>query len=119
MSNHEEQLTQVAISIEQAKEAIELSDALARLHKNKDFKLVITEGLFQKEATRAVLLRADPEMQTESEQKQVNDIITSIGGVYAYFGKTYAVGYAAKQSIVADEETRGDILLEQLGEENL
>jgi hypothetical protein len=119
MNMQEQQLAQIEITIEQAHEAIALADALKRLHKNKDFKLVITEGLFDKEASRVVILRSDPEMASEKEQKECNDIITTIGGVFGYFNKIYAIGNQCHMSLEADKETRGDILQEQLGEDNL
>jgi hypothetical protein len=119
MSNHEAHLSQIEISIDQAKEAIALADALARLHKNKDFNLVITDGLFKEEASRVVLVRADPEFASDERQKEVNDIITTIGGVFAYFNKIYTVGNQCHMSLQADQETRGEILTEQLGEDEI
>ena len=115
MSN-EQDLKTVEISIEQAEEAIEVAEALKRLHNNKDFQKVIVEGFFKEEASRVVILRADPEMLADEHQKQVNDIITSIGGLYGYFRKIYGVANQAYASLVADQETRGDILEEQLEE---
>lgn len=117
--DQQQQLQQIEISIDQAKEAVALSSALRRLHQNKDFELVITKGFFDAEASRAVLLRADPEMQSDENQKQINDIITSIGGLYGFLSKVYRVGQMAEQSMSDDQETRGEILQEQLGEENI
>ena len=42
--NPEQQLQSIEISIEQAKEAISMAEALDRLHKNPDFQKVIREG---------------------------------------------------------------------------
>lgn len=114
-----EQLNAVEIDIERARELIELAEALKRLHNNKDFKLIIREGYFKEEASRVVIVRADPEMASEEDQKQINDIITSIGGLFAYFHKIYALGNRAQMSLVADEETRSEILEEQLAEDDL
>ncbi len=119
MNAQETELAQIDISIEQAVEMIDTADALRRLHDNKDFHRVIVKGYFKEEAARAVLLRADPEMGSEQAQKEVNDVITSIGGLFAYFHKTYAVANQARMSMAEDEETRGEILAEQLGEETI
>lgn len=98
---------------------IDEADALTRLHKNKDFKMVITDAFFQDESKRAVLLRSDHEMQTPEKLAQVDNIITSIGGLFAFFNKVYTMGNMAKQSMAADQETRGELLAEQLDEESL
>jgi len=114
-----ENLKLVELSIEQANEAIALAEALKRLHKNKDFKLLITEGYFKEESARVVILRADPEMASDEGQKQVNDIITSIGGLYAYFHKVFYMGNQAHKSLLEDENERNLLLGEQLGEDSI
>ena len=45
MSEVEQQLNSVELSIEAAKQLIERSDALRRLENNKDFKNLFIEGL--------------------------------------------------------------------------
>ena len=119
MSEQRTDLEQIEISIEEAKKLIDTADALSRLHKNKDFIKVIVEGYFKEESARAVLLRADPEMASDSLQKQVNDIITSIGGLHSYFHKTFGLAGMARESQKNDEVMREEILAEQLGEETL
>ena len=66
----EEQIEQVELTIKQAKEAKALMDSVLKLQKNKDFKAVINEGYFEKQASRLVLLKADPSMQDEQSQKE-------------------------------------------------
>jgi len=117
--NHENQLEQVELGIKEAEEMIELADSLQRLHNNKDFKIVITNGYFVEEARRAVLLKSDPEMQSNEHQKQVDNIILSVGGLYAYFNKTYQMGNMAQRSLEDNEQTRSEILQEQLGEDTI
>ena len=41
-----EQIKQLEMSIDEAKELIALGDSIERLYKNKDFKKVILEGYF-------------------------------------------------------------------------
>jgi len=117
--NQDDQLDSLQITIEQAEEAIAMADALKRLHKNKDFRSVIVDGYFKSEASRIVLLKADPEMQTPENQSDVNNIITSIGGLYGYFGKINALANMLVNQLANDEATREEILQEQLGEETI
>lgn len=112
------QLAQVNVNIDDAKEMIKLADALERLYDNKDFNAVITVGYFKEEAHRAVLMRADPAMSSDENQKQMNDIITSIGGLYGYLHKVFQMGGQSRAGLEAHEQTKEDILQEQ-GEDNL
>jgi len=117
VNEQENDILEVEVSIKEYEEAIALMEALDRLQTNKDFDLVITEGLFKEESARAVILRADPMMQSESEQKNVNDIITTIGGMWAYFSKIYGLGQRAKDNLASDETTKEELLAEQIGAE--
>ena len=112
--NTEDQIQKIEMSLEQAKASIEIAEALERLHSNEDFKLVILEGLFKTEASRSIFLKSDPEMQTEEKQKDVNNVITTIGGLGLYFRKIFQVGDMSKRAIVDDQNTREELLEEQL-----
>ena len=117
--NPEEQLHKIEISLDNAKKAIELANALQRLHDNPDFKLLILEDYLKAEASRSVMLKSDPSMATPEKQKNVDDIITSIGGLYNYFGKVYRIGEMSVRALEADQNTKEEILEEQLGENEL
>lgn len=119
MSIKEQQLSNIQISIENAKKAIELAQALQRLHENPDFKAVILEDFFHEEAHRAVLLKADQAMAPPEKQKAVDDVITSIGGLYNYFGKVYRMAEMSQRAMEADQQTREELLEEQLQENAL
>ena len=119
MSIGQQQIQQVSIDIEEAKRVIAVGDALQRLHDNPDFNLVFTEGYFKQEASRAVLLRADPGMASDEQQKNVNNVITSIGGLYGYFHKVFQLAEQVSQSLAADEATQAELLAEEMGEEEL
>ena len=114
--NSEQQLQHIEISLENAKKAIDLATALQRLHENPDFKTVILDDFFKEEASHSVLLKSDASMSTDEKQKSVDIIITSIGGLYQYFGKVYRLGDMAIKAIAADQSTREEILEEQLSE---
>lgn len=114
INEREAQLQQIEISLEDAQANVALAEKLNRLHKNKDFQELIVEGYFRDEASRAVLLKADPEMCEDREQKQLNDIITSIGGLRQYFHKVFRLGQMSEQSMEADKQTRQELLAEDL-----
>lgn len=114
INEREAQLQQIEISLEDAQANVALAEKLNRLHKNKDFQDVIISGYFKDEASRAVLLKSDPEMCEDREQKQINDIITSIGGLRQYFHKIFRLGQMSEQSMEADKQTRQDLLAEDL-----
>jgi hypothetical protein len=109
-------LKQVEISIDNAKKAMDLAEALKRLHDNPDFKAVILEDYFHEEAHRAVLLKADQHMMTPEKQQMIDDVITSIGGLYNYFGKIYRMAEMSARALEADQGTRQELLEEEMGE---
>lgn len=119
MSMQAQQLEQISVTIEQARHGVSLRDALERLKTNKDYQLIIETGYFEVEASRVVLVKADPEMASEEKQKDCSNIITSIGGLYKYLHKITALGNMFEQSLEADLETQGDIRQEQVGEREI
>lgn len=91
-------------------------DALNRLAKNKDFKLIIDDGYFRDEAIRAVMLKADPTQESPECQEHLDKVITSIGYLRQYFRAITAEGVAAynaiedaEQSLLEQEEENCDI----------
>lgn len=112
MSN-EQQMAQIEMSIEAAQKRIEDAAALDRLYKNPDFKRIFLDGYFRDEASRTVLLKADPSMQGEQEQKDCNNIIMAIGMLRQHFAKVFAIGEQAEYAIEADRETREEMLAEE------
>ena len=117
--NSEQQLHKLEISLENAKKAIELANCLQRLHDNPDFKTLILQDFFVDESSRAVRLKSDPNMAAPEKQKNVDDVITTIGGLTLYFGKIYRLGDMSVRALEADQTTREEILEEQLGDNEL
>lgn len=75
--------------VKTAKEAIELRDKVERLFDNPDFKAVIQEGYFEKEAARLVALKASPSSNNEASQKALENKITGIGQLQQYLLSIY------------------------------
>lgn len=110
----EQALTEVEISLSNAKYAVENLKCLRRLYANKDFKTLILDGYFVKQASRAVMSKAEPVMQTEDAQNEIVRDIDSIGRLKQYFVAVRGLGELAEKSIIDDSKTREEILAEEL-----
>lgn len=111
----EQEIEQVEISLQQAKEQIERAEALDRLHQNKDFRKMILEGYFKEEASRLVLLKGDINLSKEAEE-HCDKMINGIGVLRAYFQTVYHFGNMAEKAIADHEAAREELLQEQLQE---
>jgi len=114
MNEQEQNLEQIELSIDAANKNIDMYRTMERLHNNADFKKLIVEGFFKEEASRVVALKADPNIQGENEQKQIDNIIISIGGLRQYFNTIYQLGKMSERAVKEDAQTREEILQEQL-----
>ena len=112
MNETQQQIEQLEISMDGAKENIAKMKSLLNLTKNEDFKKVIEEGYFEKEASRTVLLLADPNMQGEEEQKALQNQITAIGHLRQYFTGIMQIGRMSENALSADEATHAELLAE-------
>jgi len=107
-------IEEIELNIKEAKKMVDLGKALDRLHSNRDFKKVIGEGFFKDEAVRLVHLKSDPSMQSEEHQEAVAKQMDSIGGLVHYFRTVAHRAMLAEKAIEADEETREELLAEEL-----
>lgn len=107
-------LENIELSIEEARLSISKKKDLDKLIANSIFKKVITEGYFEKESVRLVLLRADPQMQEEIHQTAINKQIDAIGYLRQYFVTISQFGRMAEKAMIDAEKTREEILVEDL-----
>jgi hypothetical protein len=114
MENSEQQLRQVQLTIEQAKASIERMKKLQRLFQNEDFQDIINEGYFVEEAARLVGARADANIQGKEQQRHINLLIDGVGALRHYFSNIERWGHMAEDALKNHEETREEILREQL-----
>jgi len=112
MSEVQEQIEQVELSMEEAKGSIELMEAFQRLAKSKDFKEIFEENYFKREASRLVLLKADDQMQDEDSQKFILNQIDAIGQVRKYLIAINQMGRMAQNALAADQNTHNELLNE-------
>lgn len=99
-------------NIREAKEILEIHNALVRLENNRDFRKVIKQGYLEQEAIRLVHLKADPAFQTPDRQAAILSDISAIGGLLQYFRTLSHNASQAVKAIEVGEATRDEILAE-------
>ena len=105
-------LQRIELSIEEAKKHIEKMNKLIRLSQNADFNELINKEYFETEASRLVLIKADPSMSDESAQKEIEHRMIGVGQFRQYLQFIMQMGRNAERALKADEETRAELLQE-------
>ncbi len=105
-------MSELEISIDQAKQTIALKNSLDRLSVDPNFIRVIINGYFKDEASRLVLLKADPSMTGKDDQEIINKSIDAIGYFRLYLRTVIQRGLMAEKALVDDEETRQAMMQE-------
>lgn len=98
-----DQVKEIEIDIEHAKEMIKLEEAMLRLKKNKDFELLILEEYFKNEAVRYVEALSSPNLQAEKYQEAIHKAMRGIGELKQFFNK---ISHNADMARSAIEEGR-------------
>lgn len=107
-------ITSIERNIKEAKHLVDLGAALSRLKNNKDFKALVQDGYFEKEAVRLVHLKASPEFQTPERQQAIITQMDSIGNLVSYFTVVAFSANQAAKAIEVDEETLLELRTEEL-----
>ena len=107
-------IEQIELNIKQAQSMVDLGASLERLRNNKDFKKVIIEGYFEREAIRLVHLKSDYNQQSDEAQKSIMDQMTAIGSLAQYFNMLRHQSMLAGKAIADDEQTREELLAEDV-----
>lgn len=102
----------IELNIKQAQALVDTGNALERLRSNRDFKKIINEGYFEKEAIRLVHLKGDPSMQTPERQESIVKQMDAIGALHQYFNTVFHRAALAEKAIIEDTETRDELLNE-------
>ena len=114
MNDIERQMREVEVTLEQCQEQIAQADALERLHKNADFKKIILEDYFEKNAIRTVMMKSAAGHEGEKEQKNLDNVLIGIGQLGQYFHKIFTFGEGASRAIEEHRATREELLAEDL-----
>lgn len=110
----QEDIKELETSIQQARVLVELGSALQRLQSNRDFRTIVNEGYFQKEAVRLVLLRSDPAMETAERQASIVKQMDAIAGLHQYFAVLQQQAAMAARNLNQAEEELVQVLAEEV-----
>lgn len=114
MSSIESQVLQLENNIRESKKLVDIGESLDRLYNNRDFKKVILEGFFEKEAVRLVHLKGDANMQSADSQKSIVGQMDAIAALAQYFATVRFKANMAVKAIASDEEARDELNQESL-----
>tara|TARA_R110000850_G_scaffold233967_3_gene358864 strand:+ start:7285 stop:7617 length:333 start_codon:yes stop_codon:yes gene_type:complete len=103
-------IDQIEISIKDAKDMVSARDALLKLKSNRDFKKIVLEGYFEKEAVRLVGLLAAPGM--DAHKNLIVRDLEAISSLQSYFQSVLMIGDTAANS-VAEYEAELEMLRQE------
>lgn len=111
MSQHDHDIQQVELSIEEAEKAIALGNDAAALADIPEFKRIVLDGYFVDEAARLALLSSDPGANDEIRANIMRDL-NGPGAFKRYLHTKVMLGRNAERELESHHET-----LEELREE--
>lgn len=111
------EIQQLEEFIDEQQVCIKDAEALERLLRNRDFKRIVDNGLFNKEATRLVMLKADPDNQDDYRQTEILKGIDSIGYLRNHFNAIISLGGQAKLRTDESRQAIAEIRSEMSREE--
>lgn len=91
-------MSQMEITLSQADEIIECSDALQRLYSNPDFKKVFLDRLLTKEPVRLTYLLAEPNMRREEQRAGVIKDLEVIAGLQSFMRELPLIADMARRA---------------------
>jgi len=100
----QEEVNEIELHMERAQEYIKEADALRRLRTNADFKAVVEQGYFEKNAVRLVGLKASPHMQTPEKQAGLLRAIDAIGELQQHFNAVFMMAAEAETAVAESRE---------------
>jgi len=106
-------MEQVDIQIEVAKEMIALRDDCVKLMANKNFKDVIEKGYFKEEAARLVMAKSNHTLSIE-QQTNMDNRIMGIGALANFLDAIMSRGDQMDQALEGHEQTRQELLAEDI-----
>ncbi len=112
MNPTEDQLQQVEVSLEQAKNIVERADAYNRLTQNNDFKFLIEDCYFNKEPVRITMNLANSHLSKKETEEYAMTALNSISLLNQFFTMVIIKGEEARKAVEFDEMTREELLQE-------
>ena len=105
-------LEQVEIQIEMASKLRKMRDNCVKLTASEPFKDIITEGYFKEEAARLVMAKSAS--LTPEQMTLIDNMIFGVGALANYIESVMRRGAEMDQAIGEHEETREEILAEEV-----
>ena len=107
-------LEEVEIQIDMAKRIRSLRDNCVKLHSNKQFKDVVLKGYFEEEAARLVMAKSSN--MNEAQMRTIDGMILGVGALANYFEMVMRRGSEMDVALGEHEQTREEILAEEISE---
>lgn len=95
---------QMHLTIQQAQAAVDIGETLERLHKNKDFQILILNGYLKEHPARLSHLLSDPNFQGKKKRNSVLNEIGAVGYFLDYLRTTQMKYQQAAEAIRVNEE---------------
>ncbi len=112
MENVNDQLEEVEVSIDEAKQSIKDAESFQRLSRNKDFQHVIEKMYFNDEAVRLTMMKGS--QVPEEIKKQMELESYGISALYNFFIRIVSLAQQQRQAMGEDEATREEMLEEAI-----
>lgn len=112
MTDLQDQISQVELTIEYAEEKVALRNSLVSLANDPKFKSIVDQGYFVDTAARLVLLKAEPGQQSKEDQLDIIKRIDAVGYFRQYLSSIIMEGNAAERALKADRETLEELRAE-------
>lgn len=95
---------QIELQIDTAKELLKDSDALDRLYKNKDFMRLIEKKYLQDEPVRLTHLLADPRFQTPEARTKLHEQLNAIALLLDFLRNVNRTGSELREQVAQYEQ---------------
>lgn len=107
MNEREQQLQQIELSIEDARELVERREILRRLEANPDFQKLIKTEYLEKESIRLVHSYGHPAFARN--QGDIQKDMIGIGSLISFLNTVHQTGEMAADTIAQHEELRAEL----------
>jgi predicted polyphosphate/ATP-dependent NAD kinase len=108
-SDIKDELRQVDLRIEDLKKAIELGEAVERLHENEDFITLVIDGYMEEEAERIFGVLTTPTALKRDQLENMMDKLGSIRDFKAFIGKCLQDADMAPDALAEEEKYRKEV----------
>jgi GTP cyclohydrolase III len=109
MSQLENDIQEIQVTISDLQEVVKKREAFLRLKDNKDFKTIIENGYFEEEAVRLVKLRSESGYESPEVQERLLKEIDAIGAFFQYLKGINLLGLQAERELARNKETLNEL----------